>query len=156
MKKLILAMVAVVAMAGCGGGGGGSTAADTAAPAPTITAENNKAAYDAAVAPLNSLYARWKDAQALAGNTPRLTLSGPIASMQTLKQEASALVVAKCLQIPKNFLTLGMSQIIDGYLAFMSLNDASSTSLIASGNNELVGYEQTLAAQTTCDFTILQ
>jgi hypothetical protein len=94
-RKMLVLMLVSLVVAGCGSGGDGDGGGSAA---PVVIAEaNNKAAYDKAVLPFNDIYSRWKSAEALAGASSRIALSGPVMNMQNIKREADALVVSKCM-----------------------------------------------------------
>ncbi len=154
MKRKILVMMSLlVAVTGCGSGSGsGADSGENSAPA-VITEASNKAAYDKAVLPLNAIYSRWKSAETIAGASARIALSGPVMTMQNIKQEADALVVSKCMLTAKANLSAGMDSIIKGYIAFMGQN--SYYTLMNTGNAYLAQYENDLLNQKLCDFTIM-
>jgi len=149
LKMLVLMLVSFV-VAGCGSGGdsGGS-----AAPV-IITEASNKAAYDKAMLPLNDVYARYKDARTVAGATARIALAMPVSNMQSIKREADALVVAKCLVFAKSMLTGGMLNINAAYVDFMQ-QGSSVSFLMGLGDSAFTTYEEDVVKQKLCDFTIM-
>lgn len=149
LRILVLMLVSLV-VAGCGSGGdgGGSTA-------PVIITEaGNKAAYDKAVLPLNEVYARYKDARTVAGATARIALATPVSNMQSIKREADALVVAKCLTFAKSILTGGMLNVNAAYVDFMQ-QGSSVSFLMGIGDSAFTAYEQDILKQKLCDFSIM-
>lgn len=66
------------------------------------------------------LLGRWNDALSLAGSTPRVALSGPVAKLQDLKREAEKQRVSGCLVEPTVELVGAMDLIIAGFLDFMA------------------------------------
>jgi hypothetical protein len=153
MSRKILVLVLLVLVAGCGsGGGGGGDSGGNAAPTVVIEA-SNKAAYDKAVLPFNDIYSRWKSAETVAGASARIALSGPVMNLQSIKREADALVVSKCMLTAKANLSAGMDSIINGYIAFMGQN--SYYTLMNTGSSYLTQYEKDLLNQKLCDFSIM-
>lgn len=148
MNRIILGLVLLI-MAGCGGGDSGGSTAPV-----VITEANNKAAYDKAIFPLNDVYARYKDARTIAGSTPRIALATPISNLQSLKREADALVVPKCLGNAKSFLTGGMLNVNAATLDFMQ-QGSSVSFLMGIADSSFTAYEQELPRQTLCDFSIM-
>lgn len=149
-RNILVLMLVSLVVAGCGSGGDGG-----GNPAPVVITEaNNKAAYDKAVLPFNDIYSRWKSAEALAGSTSRISLSGPVMNMQNIKHEVDALVVSKCMLTPKANLSAGMDSIINGYIAFMGQN--SYYTLMNTGTIYLTQYEKDLLNQKLCDFSIMK
>lgn len=68
---------------------------------------------------VDDLFARWEDAVKVASTTSRISLSGPVANLQSLRREADQLTVAPCMDRAKSSLLEGMSSTIDGFLEFM-------------------------------------
>jgi len=68
---------------------------------------------------IGKILQQWSAANAVAGNTSRIALDGPIMRLQEIRQQASELKVPPCLEDAKHNLVLGMDEAIDGYLAFM-------------------------------------
>lgn len=151
-RKILVLMLVSVVIAGCGSGGdsGGS---GSAAPV-VITEASNKAAYDRAVLPLNDVYARYKDARTVAGATARIALAMPVSNMQSIKREADALVVAKCLVFAKSLLTGGMLNVNAAFVDFMQ-QGSSVSFLMDIGDSAFTAYEQDILKQKLCDFSIM-
>lgn len=80
---------------------------------------------------IDDLMSRWTDAQRVAGATGRIALSGPIASLQSLRREAETVVVPSCLASGKADLLQAMTIIVDAFFAF-SLNTDKMGELDAS------------------------
>jgi hypothetical protein len=148
---MLLWMLSV--LAGCGSGGSGDGGGGDVAPV-AITEASNKAAYDKAIAPLNEIYARFKDARTVAGATARIALAVPVSNMQSIKREADALVVAKCLSFAKTTLTGGMENVTAAYVNFMQ-QGSSVSFLMGLGDTAFSTYEQELLRQKLCDFSIM-
>lgn len=68
---------------------------------------------------VDDLFARWEDAVKVASTTSRISLSGPVANLQSLRREADQLTVAPCMDRAKSSLLEGMSSTTDGFLEFM-------------------------------------
>lgn len=68
---------------------------------------------------LESAAKRWSDAMALAASTPRISLSGPIANLQTIRLEVQEMAVPNCLQDSRRHLVTGMNAGVEGMLTFM-------------------------------------
>lgn len=84
-----------------------------------LATENRKSAFDNAIAALNAQYMKWQDASRLAGTTARIALSQPVANLQAIKQETSALQVPGCLGAARIRLIGGMDLTIEGFMKFM-------------------------------------
>lgn len=152
---MLLWMQLVLAGCGSGGSGGGDDDGGGGDVAPVaVTEASNKAAYDKAIAPLNEIYARYKDARTVAGATARIALAVPVSNMQSIKREADALVVAKCLSFAKTTLTGGMESVTAAYVDFMQ-QGSSVSFLMGLGDTAFTAYEQELLRQKLCDFTIM-
>ncbi len=61
----------------------------------------------------------WDDANALAGQTPRASLAGPIASLQQIRRNAEDIEVPGCAQGVHDSLVGAMDATITGYLDFL-------------------------------------
>lgn len=68
---------------------------------------------------VDNLVAKWEDATKLASTTARMSLSGPVSSLQSIKREAEQLTVPPCLDQGKVELVKSMSSTEKGYLVFM-------------------------------------
>lgn len=71
----------------------------------------------------DDLLARWEDATRVAGTTGRISLSAPVATLQSVRRDAQALLVPNCLEGGHAALVEGMGLTVDGYLAFMANTD---------------------------------
>lgn len=151
MKRMILVALAVGMLAGCGSGGGNGGV--NSAPV-GITAANNTVAYAAAVKPMNDQFAKWKDAAAIAGSTPRIAMATPVASLQAINRDTEALVVPACLKISKDLLTAGMSSGNSAYLNFMQ-QGSSVSFLMGLSDTAFSAYDSALLKQTACDFSVM-
>lgn len=139
--KVVFLFAAMMMLVGCGSGGSSSSVDNTAA---------NKAAYNTAVAKINDIYARWKDADSLASVTPKIALSGPYATIQAIKREAGALVVPECLNGAMLDLNMGMTYVDSGYYSFMLYSGGSF--YFEAAPAYFAKFEAALADPKTCGF----
>ncbi|NVO00722.1 MAG: hypothetical protein HXX17_15505 [Geobacteraceae bacterium] len=154
MKLKFLVLMLVLILAGCGSGGDSGGVSGTSTAPAVITEASNKAAYDKAILPLNEIYTRYKDARTVAGATPRIALAAPLSNMQSIKREADALVVAKCLDFAKSMLTGGMLNVNAAYVDFMQ-QGSSVSFLMNLGNTSFTKFEEEITKQKLCDFSIM-
>jgi len=94
-------------------------------------AERERKALDKAVADLERLYGRWKDASLLADSTARIALSGPVATLQAIRRDVGEMIVPACLDGAKRDLVAGMDAQIKGFVFFMQ--DADLGKILAKG-----------------------
>lgn len=73
-----------------------------------------------AISALKALEVKWNDAYSVADATPRIALSGPLASMQAIRRETQSMDVPECLVPAKEKFTEGMNLEIEGVSAFMT------------------------------------
>jgi hypothetical protein len=69
---------------------------------------------------IEPLLEKWDDANQLAGSTSRIALSGPVATLQEIKQEAAELDSPTCAEFVSSTLSDYMDLTIESYLAFMT------------------------------------
>ncbi len=79
----------------------------------------------------DDVMSRWDDAVTIATSTARMSLSTPIANLQAIKRDATALTVPPCLAAGKTALIKGMELMLEGYLEFMA-NTGKLGSVIAA------------------------
>ena len=103
-------------------------------------------------AELDKTLGKWNDAMTLAGSAPRIGLSGPIASLQAIKQSTGQVPAPDCMTKSKAHMLQGMQDGIDGMIAFMR-NDMPkydleefTSSKIAKMRQELQAYEENKTA----------
>lgn len=84
---------------------------------------------------VDDLVARWEDAIKLASTTSRISLSGPVASLQSIKRDAEQLTVPPCLDQGKVELVRSMSSTEKGFLVFMR-NELRLGDVLAQGDFE--------------------
>lgn len=68
---------------------------------------------------VDDVFMRWEDAVKVASTTSRISLSGPVANLQSIRREAEQLTVAPCMDRAKSSLIESMGSTIDGFLEFM-------------------------------------
>jgi hypothetical protein len=71
----------------------------------------------------------WDAANALAGSTSRIALSGPVARLQDVRSRAATLVAPNCASEPHKWMLKYMDATIGAYLAFMAQDEATYTEL---------------------------
>lgn len=100
---------------------------------------------------LDSLLARWSDAAQVASTTSRIALSGPVATMQSLRREAEQLKVSPCMDLAKAHLVASMGDAIEAFLVFMrnemGLGEAMAQSHFADSRTNLQAFK---AARADC------
>lgn len=97
--------------------------------------EERVAREKAALKDLDALVARWNDANKVAGATGRIALSGPVSTMQAIKQEADKIEAPACLDSGDVALRKSMDATVQGYLVFMK-NELSMGSTLAQPSFE--------------------
>lgn len=136
-SRFILLVAVGLSLVGCGGAVAVQPTPTIApspvpvppSPTPVPTCPSEAASFLASAGPIA---AEWSDAVTLADSTPRMSLAGPIQSLQTIKRKAEALDAPACVAHVKSGLTGAMGTTIDSYLTFMSSSndDAARTGLI--------------------------
>jgi hypothetical protein len=74
----------------------------------------------------DELIERWDDANAIASSTSRIALAGPLATLQEIRRDASALTPPNCARELHNAMINYMQLTIDAYLSFLA-NDSEAT-----------------------------
>ncbi len=69
---------------------------------------------------LQDITTEWQDTEKIASSTPRISLSGPISQLQSLRRKTANLTTPDCAQNAKTQLIAGMDYTIDSYLVFAS------------------------------------
>jgi prophage DNA circulation protein len=100
-----------------------------------VAAEKSKSEYAKASDALAAAQARWKDALRVADATSRVSLSGPVSNLQTIRRETEALMLPECLGAARKKLAEGMQVQIDGFLTFMA-NTGEMGKILAGGKLE--------------------
>ena len=92
---------------------------------------------------LQSIAREWDDAYKLASQTPRASLSGQIATLQSIRRKAQDLPLPECASLAKTALVDSMDSSINGFIAFLgqkpesevnALFTKANTSMTAFGN----------------------
>lgn len=73
-----------------------------------------------AVAEVQTLGSRWRDARSLAASTARIALAGPVAELQAIGRQAEAIDAPPCLVVAKGLLITGVKASTKSFLDFMS------------------------------------
>lgn len=92
-------------------------------------------ALSTALKAVDDVVARWNDALKLASTTSRISLSGPVASLQSIKRDAEQLTVPPCLDQGRVDLVRSMSSTEKGFLVFMR-NELRLGDVLAQGDFE--------------------
>lgn len=108
-----------------------------------------KSEVDKAAAALAQNHRKWVDTSELASSTSRLSLSGPVATLQSILRDSEAVLVPPCLSDAKTKLLTGMRLDIDGYLTFMRDANNKFTTLILS-TKAATAFDEYKALSTTC------
>jgi len=132
MKYMLFALIAVL-LVGCGA----SAPTVTPTPQPTPTPAPCYVQAEEYVSKLKPIMTAWDDANKLANSTGRGSLSGPVASLQEIKQDVYALTPPECAQVVQDEMLAYMSDTIDEYIAFMGQKDATQKSLSQSASKHL-------------------
>lgn len=141
MKRLLLVALLLV---GCAGAP--AVAEPTAIPEPTatLTCAEASADYRAAV---DGILTTWDDANAVAGSTARISLSGPVQDLQAIARDVDALDPPPCADKAHSLLTDYMRRVIDGYLSFMA-QEANAENKLNQANNILQQWAEEYATLT--------
>ena len=111
----------------------------------TADKKSSKQSYYEASAKLKDLYARWSEAEKLAGSTPRIALAQQIGELQKIKAEARQLQLPNCQKYAKEHLVNAMQSSIDSFYSF-SNQEANSAVQAKSdaAKKEYKQYEDTM------------
>lgn len=110
-----------------------------------------KVSVDRSTQKLDDLYSRWIDVNNLAASTSRIALSGPIATMQSIRQETENTKVPGCLVDSRDFLALAMDWSIKGYLAFAGQEtDATITRYFSNSTSDFSAYRSKVEFVKIC------
>ena len=94
---------------------------------------------------------RWDDANKLANSTPRMALASPLASLQSIKQDAQNAELPACMQYAQNDLVQMMDHTITGYIKFMGQDtDAAVSSQFDLASSNQKNFVNDLAAVRQC------
>lgn len=85
---------------------------------------------------LQGIAREWDDAYKLASQTPRASLSGQIAALQTIKRKAQDLALPDCASLAKTALVDSMDNSINGFIAFLGQKPESEVQALFKKANE--------------------
>ena len=68
---------------------------------------------------VDDVVARWNDALKIASTSSRVSLPGPVATLQAIRRDAEQIVAPPCLDVGKAELIKSMSSTEQGFLVFM-------------------------------------
>jgi hypothetical protein len=68
---------------------------------------------------VSTILARWSDALEIASSTPRVSLANPLAELQTIRREFSAMEPPPCIEGAAQALMRSMDHVVEGFLLFM-------------------------------------
>ncbi len=91
---------------------------------------------------LKLLEKRWYDAINLAESTPRISLSGPISTLQSISRDLEATEVSECLGEAKASLSVAMANMVQANLDFMDQHEQTANTLAEEANTEFDKYKQ--------------
>ncbi|MBN9365960.1 MAG: hypothetical protein J0H59_02900 [Comamonadaceae bacterium] len=104
-----------------------------------------------AVAAADALEAKWQDAAKVAYSTGRIALSGPVATLQTIRREAEQMTPPPCLAQGKAALVASMTHTVDGFLAFMqNTGDAGNSLSMPAFEKAAQAMNEYKAARAAC------
>ena len=69
---------------------------------------------------MQAIIGRWNDAFEIAESSPRMSLAGPIASLQEIRREANAITPPTCMNELHSSTTQGMDAFVTMFLDFMA------------------------------------
>ncbi len=96
---------------------------------------------------LLGIYRRWADAERLASSTARVSLAGPVATMQAVQREAEVAVVPACLTDAKEALVDLTSKSTTALINFMRKNELQSMTYTYIDRDRLIaGFEGRVSA----------
>lgn len=82
---------------------------------------------------IDDLLVRWDDAVKIAKSSSRITLSGPVAALQSIRREVEQLTLPPCMDSPRKTLVESMNRTIQGFMVFMGNDGAKASGVLASG-----------------------
>jgi hypothetical protein len=139
LLRLALAVVAALVIAGCG-------AAPEVAVVPTVVATPTPSCQEQAAPFLSkaeSLARVWDDANTLAGQTPRASLSTQIDKLQSIRRDAEDLEAPECAVAIKQHLVNTMDTTIRGFIAFLGQkSDIEVKPLFTIAGQEQTAFQQ--------------
>jgi hypothetical protein len=113
---------------------------------PTPTCEVQAAVY---AVQIDSIAREWDDANTLAGQTPRASLSVQIDKLQAIRRKAQDQAPPTCAQAAHTALVGAMDKAIEAYLAFLGQrSDAEVSLLFEEANTRMITYGREIAKLT--------
>lgn len=110
---------------------------------PTPTCEVQAVAY---AAQIQSIAREWDDANTLAGQTPRASLSAQIDRLQAIRRKAQDETPPSCATAAHTALVGAMDKTIEGYLAFLGQKpDSEVSALFQQAGAQMTTYTQEVA-----------
>lgn len=103
--------------------------------------------------PLLAVYRRWVDAERLASSTARISLAGPVSSMQAVQREAETVEAPKCLADAKRALIELTTQSTTALIEFMRRNELQSMVYTLADRGSLVRAFEGEIERANCDRT---
>lgn len=95
---------------------------------------------------MDDAYARWEDAVRVAESTSRISLSTPVATLQSIRRETQELTVPPCMDEAKSTLVKSMDLTIEGFLTFMTqkgdIGKLLAGQLLVKGSDQLAAYRE--------------
>lgn len=95
---------------------------------------------------IDDVFARWTDAIKVADSTSRVSLSGPVSTLQAIRRDTQGITVAPCMDAAKASLLASMDHTIEGFLAFMTnqlnLGKEMARAPLEAGVKELAKYQE--------------
>lgn len=116
-----------------------------------LEAAKGRSEFEKSVTAMQALRVRWDDAVKLAESTARIALSGPVGGLQSIRQEAQAMVVPSCLDDAKSALVDGMSTTINGYMAFMQNKATATLEVVIAADEAQKSFERFDMLVGACD-----
>ncbi len=101
-------------------------------------------------AALLTLYRRWADAERLAASTARISLAGPVASMQAIQREAESAAVPACLADAKAALVDLTGKSTAAMLDFMRRKDLQPMVYTLVDRERLIGAFESRVTGASC------
>jgi hypothetical protein len=97
-----------------------STRQQNEAPAQQGIAEMQRLTNMHALRPMDGVMSKWFDAASLATSAPRVSLAGPVATLQGIRREARAVIVPECMELGKAMALQSMDKTIEALLIFIA------------------------------------
>lgn len=139
LHRLALAVVAALVIVGCGAAPEVAVV-PTVVPTPTPNCQEQAAPF---LSKAESLARVWDDANTLAGQTPRASLSTQIDKLQSIRRDAEDLEAPECAAAVKQHLVNTMDTTIRGFIAFLGQkSDPEVKPLFTIASQEQTAFQQ--------------